>query len=265
MFALAVSPDRPFAEGLLVFVILHLLVYPASNAYNSYFDRDEQSIGGLKNPPKVLPELFWWAWALDVLALALGFLISWTFVVMLLVYGLVSKAYSHPWIRLKKRPIAGWLTAGVFQGAWTFSLVIVGLNGGTTELLYAPSIWMAAGLSSLLLFGSYPMTQIYQHQEDRQRGDRTLSLILGVQHTFHFTAIFFTAATGLLFWYFTRYYHFYSGLSLLISLAPVLIYFGSWYYIVRKDETEASYERTMLLNLVSATCLNSFFFWFCLF
>jgi hypothetical protein len=33
-----------------IFIILHLLVYPASNGYNSYMDRDETPIGGLKNP-----------------------------------------------------------------------------------------------------------------------------------------------------------------------------------------------------------------------
>jgi 1,4-dihydroxy-2-naphthoate octaprenyltransferase len=28
---------------------LALLIYPASNAYNSYFDKDEGSIGGFEN------------------------------------------------------------------------------------------------------------------------------------------------------------------------------------------------------------------------
>ncbi|WP_223285001.1 hypothetical protein [Hymenobacter qilianensis] len=35
-----------------VFVVLHVLAYPASNGYNSYYDRDEGSIGGLKKPPR---------------------------------------------------------------------------------------------------------------------------------------------------------------------------------------------------------------------
>ena len=57
-------------RALGVFVVLHLLAYPASNGYNSYYDKDEGSIGGLKTPPKVTPELLHLVWAFDVLAVA---------------------------------------------------------------------------------------------------------------------------------------------------------------------------------------------------
>ena len=53
-----------------VFVVLHLLAYPASNGYNSYYDKDEGSIGGLKAPPKVTPELLHLVWLFDALAVA---------------------------------------------------------------------------------------------------------------------------------------------------------------------------------------------------
>jgi 1,4-dihydroxy-2-naphthoate octaprenyltransferase len=58
---------------LLLFLILHLLVYPASNAYNSYMDRDEGSIGGLKHPPKVTRSLFYVSLMLDLFALGLAY------------------------------------------------------------------------------------------------------------------------------------------------------------------------------------------------
>jgi 1,4-dihydroxy-2-naphthoate octaprenyltransferase len=44
-------------------------------------------------------------------------------------------------------------------------------------------------LSTCLLLGSYPMTQIYQHEEDARRGDKTFSLLLGIKETFIFTAV----------------------------------------------------------------------------
>ncbi|MEM8895006.1 MAG: ubiquinone biosynthesis protein UbiA, partial [Bacteroidota bacterium] len=133
LFAVSILDQLDWWLAVIVGVILHIFLYPASNGYNSYFDKDEQSIGGLKNPPKVSKELYWISLLFDGIALAVGLWISWQFAVMLLVYGLVSKAYSHPSIRLKKMPIIGWITAGFFQGYFTFLMVIVGVAGNCTS------------------------------------------------------------------------------------------------------------------------------------
>ena len=102
LFSLAVSPNNSMFDTVIwTFIIVHLLLYPASNGYNSYFDKDEKSIGGLKNPPPVNRGLYHLALLFDALAVGLGWWkISFTFAIMLLIYGLVSKAYSHPAIRL---------------------------------------------------------------------------------------------------------------------------------------------------------------------
>jgi 1,4-dihydroxy-2-naphthoate octaprenyltransferase len=57
-FALGLTPNLNESRILWVFLALHLFLYPSSNGYNSFFDRDEESIGGLKRPPKVTPDLF---------------------------------------------------------------------------------------------------------------------------------------------------------------------------------------------------------------
>jgi 1,4-dihydroxy-2-naphthoate octaprenyltransferase len=91
LFAASISPIEDLGRFVLVFFILHLLLYPASNGYNSYFDKDEGSIGGLKNPPKVSHELYIVSLIFDGLALILGLIISWQFVIMLFIYGAISK------------------------------------------------------------------------------------------------------------------------------------------------------------------------------
>ena len=101
LFAVSISNNPFLGNVLLVFFILHFLLYPASNGYNSYFDKDEGSIGALKNPPEVSLQLYRVSLLLDGIAILLGFLINWQFVVMIFIYGIVSKAYSHPSIRLK--------------------------------------------------------------------------------------------------------------------------------------------------------------------
>jgi 1,4-dihydroxy-2-naphthoate octaprenyltransferase len=259
LFALALAPNVIWWQAILTFLILHFMVYPASNGYNSYFDKDENSIGGLKFPPKVSKDLYWAALALDVVALALGFLISNLFVAMIFIYGMISKAYSHPSVRLKSKPIGGWLAAGIFQGYFTFLMAIVGVSGFRLIDLGGLELQFAAVLTSLMLFGSYPMTQIYQHEEDGNRGDRTLSLMLGVLGTFNFTAGFFSVSTALFSLFFVQYYGWVPAVLFLTILSPILLYFSKWYLAVRKDQTLANYDRTMKLNWISATCLNAFF------
>src|ERR1700741_5295092 len=97
LFALCISPNVSINSLLWSFVIIHLLLYPASNGYNSYFDKDEKSIGGLKNPPPVNKSLYYTSLLFDAAAIILAFLkISLLFAIMIFIYGLISKAYSHP-------------------------------------------------------------------------------------------------------------------------------------------------------------------------
>jgi 1,4-dihydroxy-2-naphthoate octaprenyltransferase len=264
LLACAVADNVNTSHFLLSFFILHLLVYPASNGYNSYFDKDEKSIGGLRNPPKVSKELYWMSLVFDLIGLTLGLFISFEFVVMIFIYGLISKAYSHPSIRLKKMPIIGWLAAGVFQGYFTFLLSYIALADVPLLETFHPSIQIPGILSSVLLLGSYPMTQIYQHEEDEKRGDITMSILLGIKGTFLFTAIWFTVSTLGFLYYFSTYYDNMIGLYFLTSLSPVLIYFGFWYFRVRKEITKADFTSTMRLNLISSLALNLFFLylWF---
>ena len=259
LFALAIAESRNWINMGLTFFILHLLLYPASNGYNSYFDKDEESIGGLKNPPKTTKELYWVSLAMDGLALVLGLFISWQFSLMLLVYGMVSKSYSHPMVRLKKKPILGWLAVGIFQGWFTFLMTLVGVMGVGFSELWIWQIQIPAILSSALLLGSYPMTQIYQHREDKLRGDTTISLKLGIKGTFIFTAVFFLFSNGGFLWYFLNYHSMMDAFYFQAALTPVMIYFFYWFFQSLKNSAVVNYSNTMGLNWISSTMLNAFF------
>ena len=260
LFSLSVSEGFSVESAVAVFFIVHFLLYPASNGYNSYFDKDEGSIGGLEHPPPVQRELYYTSLVLDGAAIAFGLLLNVTFAVMLLVYGLVSKAYSHPAIRLKKYAIGSWLVAGFFQGFFTFLMVYIGVHEETlTNAVQQPEVVIGAALSSLMLWGSYPMTQIYQHDEDARRGDFTLSYKLGIVRTFYFTAVVFGAA-ALGFWlYYQAWFSIIQAWLFFAFLLPVLIYFFNWYRQVQKDPLQADFHHTMRLNFISGLCLNLFF------
>jgi len=241
-----------------VFLVLHLLAYPASNGYNSYYDRDEGSIGGLKAPPKVSEELIRLVWLFDALAVLGGLLLAPLFGALVAVYLLVSKAYSYEGIRLKKYPFLSTFVVVVFQGAFTFLMTQVGVGAAPTAI-QEPTNLLLALVSTLFLCGSYPLTQVYQHQEDRQRGDQTLSLWLGLRGTFVFAgAGLLLGAAVLAGTYWLRA----EGRNLLIFLAatgPVVYLFGRWVWAVWHNAAAADFEHTMRMNQVSSLCLSAAF------
>ena len=260
LFSLVISPNVSENALLWTFIIVHLFLYPASNGYNSYFDKDEKSIGGLKNPPPVNKGLYYLAILFDIIAIALGYLkISLTFAIMLLVYGLVSKAYSHPGIRLKKFPITGWLVAGLFQGLFSLVMCYNGINKFELENIWKPSVLVPGVLSTLMLWANYPMTQIYQHEEDGKRGDETFSRMLGIRGTFYFVGGVFGIVTVGFVMYFNTVFSAKYALRFVLALLPVVLYFTFWFIQVYKDETKADFTHTMRLNFISATALNLYF------
>ena len=262
LFALASSPNFTENGILWTFIIVHLLLYPASNGYNSYFDKDEKSIGGLKNPPPVKRGLYFVSLFLDMVAIGFALKISFLFSIMILTYGIVSKAYSHPSVRLKKYPITGWLITGFFQGFFTFLMCYEGINSLGAGAFLKPQVLLPALLSSFILWGSYPMTQIYQHEEDKKHGDNTLSMLLGIKGTFLFTATLFMGAVFGFIFYFYLYFELKYAALFLGALSPVFVYFLIWFFQTVKDHTKANYGRTMWLNFISAVCLNGFFIYF---
>jgi 1,4-dihydroxy-2-naphthoate octaprenyltransferase len=262
-FALGISPNLDLKEIIWTFLIIHLLLYPASNGFNSYFDKDEKSIGGLKNPPQVTRGLYYLSLLFDLIAIVLGWiLISLPFAFLLFIYGLVSKMYSHPLIRLKKYAIGGWLITGLFQGLFTFSMCYIGINKFGIENIMEPRVLLAGGLTSLMLWGSYPMTQVYQHEEDAKHHDKTMSMLLGIKGTFIFVQLVFGLASIGFFYFFSTFYSIQFSYAFLVFMIPILLFFSHWFYQVLKDESKADFSNTMKLNFISATCLNGFFIYF---
>ncbi|MFC6997604.1 UbiA family prenyltransferase [Rufibacter roseus] len=262
-FALSATPEIEIWKAAAVFFILHILVYPASNGYNSYYDRDEGSIGGLKNPPKVTEALYWLVLTFDILAVVLAAFLSWSFAGLVLLYLLISKAYSYEGIRLKKFPIISTLVVVVFQGAFTFLMVQVGI--GTEEAgISEKTNLLLAMVSTLFLCGSYPLTQVYQHKEDAQRGDQTLSLTLGLWGTFLFAGISLLLGTAvLLYTYWLRNELTYAAVFLVATL-PVVIVFSLWVWQVKKSAAAANFDNTMRMNKVSSLSLSFAFILMCL-
>lgn len=251
-FALSQVKIINWRYALLVFLILHLMVYPASNGYNSYMDRDTSPIGGLKNPKQPTSQLLFATVVLDSLAFVLSFLVSPFFATGIFLYILASRLYSFRGVRLKKYPVIGYLTVVIFQGAVTFSLVYHGSDSNHT--LHIPVLAMIA--SSLLIGGFYPLTQIYQHDEDYKDGVITISYLLGYKGTFIFTGIIYAFAFITLGWYFYLKSEISNFIILQILMLPIPVYFFIWFAKVLKNNKQANFKNTMQMNILASIFSN---------
>lgn len=251
-FALVQVPHINWGNALLIFIILHLLIYPASNGYNSYMDRDTGSIGGLEKPPLPERQLFYVTIILDAAGFLLGFLISPLFAALVLIYIAASKAYSYRGIRLKQYPVTGYLVVIIFQGALTFGMVYYGSNADGA--LYVP--WQGLVICTLLIGGFYPLTQIYQHEQDVADGVATISYRLGYTGTFVFCAVVYLLAAVFMAQFFIMQQEGDKLLLVSIFFIPVIVYFTKWFLQVRQNSQAANFKNTMYMNWLAATCTN---------
>ncbi len=255
LFAAGMLPQADPLRLLWGFLVVHLLLYPATNGYNSWHDRDEGAIGGLEHPPEVNRWLLYLTWGCEAGALLGAWAIAPRFALFVGGYLLFSRAYSSPAIRIKRRPWIGYATVLFFQGFYTYAMVWVGLAAAPAEGL---RFWLPAIASSLFLAGYYPLTQVYQHEEDARRGDRTISLVLGIRGTFNTAAAAFAlagAAMAALWFLLGEPWRF--GLFLVL-LAPAGAYFLWWRMLVRRHPSHADYASAMRMTRLSAWGMNLF-------
>jgi len=259
LFALSQSVNFNWTNTLIAFIILHVFIYPSSNGYNSYQDKDETSIGGLKNPPKVTENLFYATLLLDIVGVLCALLVSINFSVLVLLYVLISRAYSYRKLRLKKYAIIGFLTVFLFQGAFTYLMVSSAVTDFSFENYFTLNNVICMCVASLFIGSVYPLTQIYQHDADKKDGVTTISYKLGYLGTFAFSSLMFGLATGLLFYYFDKKEQLTALFLFLTLMVPVVVRLLIWFNKVRKDSTHANFENTMSMNLMASTCMNCYF------
>lgn len=256
LFALGEAQQVNWWKAGVLGLILHGLVYPASNGYNSYMDRDETPIGGLAHPLQPTRQLWYTTVVLDITAVLLSALLLDLLTALgIFCYIMASRAYSWRGIRLKRYPLIGFLVVFIFQGAWIFYFTQKAVSTGV-----APSLSVNQLLTASLLIGAlYPLTQVYQHEADLKDGVTTISYKLGKRGTFVFSGLLFGAAALLLFsrYQFTQRVNEF-WLFLLMTL-PVVLFFCWWMWQVWQDERKADFTNSLRMNLVATGCTIAYF------
>ena len=175
------------------FFNVHILLNGGVTAYNSYWDDDDGPIGGLEHPPKMTR----WMHPAALSVQGVGLVFAWsegaTFVGLWVLTMILSVLYSGP-PRWKGHPVGSLVCVGVGTGTNTFLLGYLAA-GGTG--LSPPILGAAVGTAALLL-SLYPVSQIFQLDEDRARGDRTFAVAYGIEGIHRFYVMAYGFGLGLL-------------------------------------------------------------------
>lgn len=147
-------------------------------AINSVFDKDEGDIGYLIAPPPLPRHLLAFSVALLAGGQLLALRLPGAFQIDYAICFVLSILYSVPPLRFKAVAGADWVI-----NMWGFGTLTPfatwAATGRPLDLGHALILLAFCPLFA----GLYPLTQLYQLEEDRCRGDRTLALILGIRRS----------------------------------------------------------------------------------
>lgn len=219
-------------------------------ALNSAFDRDEGDVAYLRRPPPVPTGLAWFAATLmiggAVLTWSMPFPYRWVYLACVA----MSALYSVPPIRLKAVAGADWLINMIGFGVAT-PFAGWALSGRPFGGPIALVVWAFCPLFAAL----YPLTQLYQMDEDRARGDQTLVLRLGTRRSLAVSLMAMGLSFGLLFgaawksgWRGGPEWSRWAALAL--ALIAWLVVLGPWYRDGRRWSS-AEHQRGMYHALVA--------------
>jgi 1,4-dihydroxy-2-naphthoate polyprenyltransferase len=259
LFALSQIDAVGIAPCFLCFVALHMLLYPSSHAYNNYMDNDFGAVSGIASPLPKNRNLLYASATLDVIALIAMYFLSTFAALLTLVYICGSRAYSYRGIRLKQYPIASYICVSGTQG-----LIIYYLTAFAVSKQFSPIEHLApALLSSMFIASAYPITQIYQHETDKQDGIVTMSALLGVQGTFRFSAVMYTLTHIFTCVYlYATLQHIHILVYFALNLVPTVM-FLQWQTKAQIEPKEVNYKNTMKIAGIASICSNICFIVFC--
>jgi len=239
------------------FVAFHVFLYSGATAFNSYYDRDVGPVGGLERPPDVEPALLLFSIGVQAVGWLLAALVNLPFWLAYGVFVGLSFAYSHPRVRWKARTWTSMLVVGFGQGALAFVAAWVATRGEIASV-WSPDGALGASAAVLLILALYPLTQLYQIDEDAARGDRTVAVVWGPRRCFAF-AITCTVLGGLamLVWL-TRRFGAGDALLVGVGLAAQVGSIGRLANHFDRSPVLELYRRVMRINALSAGALGGY-------
>lgn len=161
-------------------------------AINSAFDKDEGDVAYLRRPPPPPSGLFAFGLGLMLVGLVASLLLPRPYTWLYLGCLVMSVLYSVPPARLKAVAGADWIIN--LLGFGTLTPLAGWASTGEPLTVWG---WLLVWGFGALFAGFYPLTQLYQFDEDERRGDRTFALLLGKRRSMAASVACVSLAFGL--------------------------------------------------------------------
>lgn len=232
------------------FLNVHLLLFAGATAFNSYWDKDEGPIGGLKNPPPMKRWMRDFSIFMQFVGLIWATTIGMHYVMVYAISMLLFWLYSSPLTRWKSHPFLSMVAIGGSTGFGGFLLGYLAGGGSFTLFSLLPGL-----AATFILLSLYPISQIYQMQEDKERGDHTFVVHFGIRGVIQFFMISYIAGILLLSISLRFVDPVISGFFLSISGMSGLII---WMYLKNLKGLPSEYKQIMRIKYLASVLFVAF-------
>ncbi len=244
--------ERLDARLLIAYLSFHLFLYAGITALNSAYDTDEGPVGGLEHPPATPPHLLAFSIVWQIIGFVLAVVINPIIAAIYAIIFVLSFAYSYPRIRFKRNPLASLLTVALGQGILPF-LAAWSLPRGEIGSAFSYLGLLGMIATTAITVGLYPLTSIYQLEEDAARGDMTPSRWLGPARSFLFAAIWIGMGGIAAFLLALARFTAIEAAVLVIAMSGVLFYLVRWWRAFQVNDIHGNFRRIMFLYSVSTS------------
>ncbi len=227
------------------FINVHVLLFGGATAYNSYWDKDEGPIGGLKSPPKMERWMWFLSLSMQVGGLIWAFSISTSYVIIYAVSLMLFWLYSTPLARWKGKPWLSILAIGISTG--TNSFLMGYIAGSGLSLSFNEGI-IAFGVACIIL-SLYPVSQLFQFEEDRNRGDITFAIKYGLKGVRRLYVLLFPMGVLLISWLLYLKEN-WMGMLFFFASVPAFIYISI--ILWRLEGKEHEYAKVMRIKFLAS-------------
>lgn len=246
------QPEPDFGRAIAHFFSVHLLLFGGATAYNSFHDKDEGPIGGLANPPKMAAWMHPASLIVQIPGLALGvWQLGLPFAIVYLSSMLFFWLYSTPHARWKGHPWLSCVAIAISTGTNSVLLGHLAAGGDWTD---PRALVGALGVASVLL-SMYPVSQLFQIEDDAKRGDRSFASVYGLRGVRRFFAACYSAGVAVLtvaFWLRDP------RLAVVFLVVSVIAFLRVRAELSKIHGQREEYGRVMRLKYVTSGLFNAF-------
>ncbi|HXW79136.1 MAG TPA: UbiA family prenyltransferase [Acidimicrobiales bacterium] len=185
----SIVAKHPVTVDVVLGLVSWFLICAGLTVFNSYYDKDEDPVGGMAKPPKVTASLLYGSLVMQVAGLVLAIVLGGVFLYLAIAVIILYILYSHRLFRFKSNGYAAVLINAVLGSLTILAAASLGPRAGAAALA------LAAGSAALFKASVYMMMQVHQIREDKARGDVSVAVMFGRDKTLR-ASLFFAVLAG---------------------------------------------------------------------